>query len=125
MKFNGCTFRSWTACVLATVGWKRVSSKRGAKWGMCLIRWFANGVWVHLEQVQDKVYKCRIRIKEFFSDFDKLRCGYISQAQVRMVVRDDTCLCHIRKNGTRRNTFPNETPMQRLSPTYFVNGSSS
>jgi len=29
------------------------------------------------------VYKCRIRIKEFFSDFDKLRCGFISQGQFK------------------------------------------
>jgi len=36
-----------------------------------------------LGKVQDKVYKCRIRIKEFFTDFDKLRSGFISQAQFK------------------------------------------
>jgi len=34
-------------------------------------------------KVQTKVYKDRIRIKEFFSDFDKLRCGFITQSQFK------------------------------------------
>jgi len=37
------------------------------------------------------VYKCRIRIKEFFTDFDKLRSGFISQAQVRRGGRLFSC----------------------------------
>jgi hypothetical protein len=34
-------------------------------------------------KVQTKVYKERIRLKEFFVDFDKLRSGYITQAQFK------------------------------------------
>jgi hypothetical protein len=34
-------------------------------------------------QVKAKVYKQRIRLKDFFIDFDKLRSGYITQNQVR------------------------------------------
>jgi len=33
-------------------------------------------------QVKSKVFKQRIRLKDFFIDFDKLRSGYITQAQV-------------------------------------------
>jgi hypothetical protein len=33
-------------------------------------------------QVKAKVFKQRIRLKDFFIDFDKLRSGYITQAQV-------------------------------------------
>jgi hypothetical protein len=34
-------------------------------------------------QVKDRVYKNRIRIQDFFADFDKLRCGSITFHQVR------------------------------------------
>jgi hypothetical protein len=36
-----------------------------------------------LKQIKDRVYKNRIRVKEFFADFDKLRCGSVTEAQVR------------------------------------------
>mmetsp|Transcript_42091 Transcript_42091/g.51058 ORF Transcript_42091/g.51058 Transcript_42091/m.51058 type:complete len:230 (-) Transcript_42091:373-1062(-) len=36
-----------------------------------------------LQKVKTAVYKNRIRIKEFFSDFDKLRCGNVSQSQFK------------------------------------------
>jgi len=34
-------------------------------------------------KVKTLTYKNRIRLKEFFSDFDKLRCGHISQTQFK------------------------------------------
>uniref|UniRef100_A0A7S0S8Q0 EF-hand domain-containing protein n=1 Tax=Mantoniella antarctica TaxID=81844 RepID=A0A7S0S8Q0_9CHLO len=34
-----------------------------------------------LEIIKDRVYKNRIRVKEFFADFDKLRCGSVTEAQ--------------------------------------------
>ena len=37
-------------------------------------------------QIKDRVYKNRIRVKDFFADYDKLRCGCVTEAQVR-----DTC----------------------------------
>lgn len=35
-------------------------------------------------QIKDRVYKNRIRVKDFFADFDKLRCGSVTEAQVRV-----------------------------------------
>ena len=35
-----------------------------------------------LWSVKCKAYKERIRLKEFFEDFDKLRCGYVSETQL-------------------------------------------
>ena len=32
-------------------------------------------------QVKDRVYKQRIRIQDFFGDFDRLRCGSITPTQ--------------------------------------------
>jgi len=36
-----------------------------------------------LEKVKERVYKNRIRLMEFFTDFDKLRCGNITATQFK------------------------------------------
>ena len=36
-----------------------------------------------IDKVKELVYKNRIRIKEFFTDFDKLRCGNITATQFK------------------------------------------
>jgi hypothetical protein len=51
-----------------------------------------------LKQIKDRVYKNRIRVKEFFADFDKLRCGSVTEAQVRAPLS----LSHLLLLGTPR-----------------------
>lgn len=36
------------------------------------------------KKIQAEVYKNRIRVTEFFRDFDKLRKGYVSEAAVTL-----------------------------------------
>lgn len=40
-----------------------------------------------IEKIQAEVVMKRIRIKEFFKDFDKLRKGTVSQAQFERILR--------------------------------------
>lgn len=72
-------------------------------------------------KVMTKVFKNRIRIKEFFSDFDKLRCGHISQAQFKSGLSMAGIQLTVEDMEELTNAFANpEDPQLRINYRQFV-----